>query len=172
MKKLLSLVLALAVMLCCVSVFAEEAQEVELPELYKSDFTVDENGWFANNCAIAVADGALVITGRSAGWQSANLNCPLKGNTEYKFSVAIYQDALDSANFKISAAQNGANWISTESAPVPKGEWTTIEGVLTTGDFTAFTLYVETDDDPEFNKIDFQIKDFTICGPADGIAAE
>lgn len=171
MKKLLSLVLALVMMFGCASVFAEEA---ELTELYKSDFTAENfGGWFGNNCSIALGDeGALVISGRTAGWQTANIVCPLKANTEYKFSVAVYQDALDSANFKISAAQNDANWISTEpSAAVPKGEWTTIEGTLTTGDFTKFVLYVETDDDPEFNKIDFQIKDFTIFGPADGLAA-
>ena len=54
MKKILSLVLALMMALGCVTVFAEEA---ELTELYKSDFTAENfDGWYGNNCQVALAD--------------------------------------------------------------------------------------------------------------------
>lgn len=169
MKKILSMVLALVMILGCVSVFAEEA---ELPELYKSDFTAENfDGWYGNNCTITVTEeGACAVTDRAAGWQAPNRVFPLKGGVEYKVSVQVYQDALDTVNFKISCAQNNGNWISTEDVAVPKGEWTTVEGTLTTGDFTDFILYVETEDEASANKIDFQILDFTVCGPEDGFA--
>ena len=170
MKKILSLVLALMMALGCVTVFAEEAA---LTELYKSDFTAENfDGWYGNNCQIALADdGALLCSGRSAGWQSPNRVFPLKAGVEYKISVQVFQDALDTVNFKLSAAQDNGNWISTDLAAVPKGEWTTVEGTLTMGEFQSFILYIETEDEASANKIDFQIKDFIVSGPADGFAA-
>ena len=169
MKKILSLVLVLMMALGCVTVFAEEA---ELPELYKSDFTAENfDGWYGNNCQIAVADdGSLICNGRSAGWQSPNRVFPLKAGVEYKISVQVYQDALDTVNFKLSAAQDNGNWISTDLVAVPKGEWTTVEGTLTMGEFKDFILYVETEDEANANKIEFRILDFVVCGPADGFA--
>lgn len=167
MKKFLSFALALVMMLGCVSVFAEEA---ELPELYKSDFTAENfDGWYGNNCQISVTDdGAILCSGRSAGWQSPNRAFPLKGGVEYKISVQVYQDALDTVNFKISAAQDNGNWISTDLVAVPKGEWTTIEGTLTMGDYKDFILYVETEDEASANKIEYKLLDFTVYGPEDG----
>ena len=170
MKKILSLVLALVMMLGCSAVGAEE-EAPELPELYRSDFTLENaDGWYGNNCTGEVVDdgAAYAVSGRTLGWQAPNRVFPLKPGVEYKVSVQVYQEAMDVANFMISAAQDGANWVNIVAAEVPKGEWTTIEGVFTPGEFSEFILYVETDDDAK--TIDFKICEFVICGPEDGLA--
>ena len=76
MKKILASVLALILILSCVSAFAEG----ELVELYKSDFTkADMDGWVANNARGTVdEEGNFVISGR-AGLDGPHQAVPAEG---------------------------------------------------------------------------------------------
>ena len=160
MKKLFVMLLAMAMLIAAVSAWAEGGAV----ELYKSDFTQEGmEGWFANNATGTVTEeGAFLITGRSQDWMAPKRVFPLKAGVEYTVTVEVYQEAADSAVFKISVEQDGANWINLVSADVPKGEWTTLETTFTLEQFNEYSLYVETENAPT---LDYQIRNFTILGP-------
>ena len=162
MKKILAAVLALVLVLGGVSVFAEG----ELVELYKSDFTKEGmDGWVANNATGNVdEEGNFVITGRTSDWMAPIKTFPLQPGVEYKVTVEVYQDALDTAMFSITIAQDDANWrhlCGEEDPVVNKGEWTTLEAVFTLEPFGKYQLYEES---PQ-NTNDYKIRNFTIYGP-------
>ena len=159
MKKVLVVLMALVLALASVSALAEQA------EVYKSDFTLDGmDGWFANNASGKVTeDGAFLITGRSQDWMAPKRVFDLESGVEYTVCVEVYQDAVDSATFQISVAQDGANWINLVAADAPKGEWTKLETTFTLEKFKEYSLYVETIGAPT---LDYQIRNFTIMGPA------
>lgn len=162
MKKILASVLALILILSCVSAFAEG----ELVELYKSDFTkADMDGWVANNARGTVdEEGNFVISGRVQDWMAPIKQFPLKAGVEYKVTVEVFQDALDTATFSITIAQDDGNWIhlcGEEDPVVNKGEWTTLEAVFTLEPFGKYQLYVESPG----NTNDYKIRNFTIYGP-------
>ena len=74
------------------------------------------------------------------------------------------QDEADAARFMISVAHTRGGVESYEnlgSATAKKGEWTTVTGSYTAGDYERFVLYVETTGAPELS---FRMKDFTLEG--------
>ena len=160
MKKILVMLVAMAMAMGCLSAWAEDG----LVELYKSDFTAEDmEGWFANCATGAVTEeGAFRITGRTADWNAPKRVFGLKDGIEYKVTVEVYQDAVESATFKISVEQDGANWVNLLVAEVPKGEWTSLEVTFTLEKYNEYSLYVETEG---FANIDYEIRDFTILGP-------
>ena len=163
MRKILAVLLAMALAMGCFSAWAEEET---LPELYRSDFTLDGmDGWFANNATGEVTEeGAFAISGRSADWNAPKRVFDLKAGVEYKVTVEVYQDAVEAATFKITVEQDGGNWINLTSAEAPKGEWTTLEATFTLEQFNEYALYVETENNAS---LDYQIRNFTIYGPAE-----
>ena len=161
MKKILAAVLALIMILGCTSVYADD-----MVELYKSDFTKAQcDGWYGNCAPYKVTDeGDFFMYSRSQGWNAPKREFKLQPGVEYKVTVEIYQESMDTVPFMMSVEQDGANWVNLiTDVQVPKGEWTTMEGTFTLEKFKKYELDVETTD--EFAKVDFKIRNFTIYGP-------
>ncbi len=156
MKKFMMLLLAL--LMCLTAAQAEEAG-------YASDFSAGSDGWYARSgggAAVAAADGALTITGRTEDWHSPGRDFALVPGENYAVSVQVKQDGAPQATFRISVAHtlNGAESYENLAEGVAKrGEWTTISGACLAGQFDRFVLYVETSGAPT---LDFAIRDFRV----------
>lgn len=172
MKKILAAVLALVMMMGCVSVFAEG----DIVVLYESDINASKrDGWAANNCTVTPDDeGVLTVTGRTAAWQAPQHVFKLQPGVEYTISFEVYQEALDevvisiTANCKLNGAQDYVHLLGEEEATkglVKKGEWTTIEAVYTfESEPVDCFLYIETIGD-ETATIDYKVRNIVIKGP-------
>lgn len=165
MKKSLSLLLALALVFTCLIAQAESVS------VYQSDFTKGADGWVARSAGTAqirTVDGALRITGRESNWNSPGRDFDLIPDGQYRLSVQVYQDTLDSAEFMISVAHTkfgNETYENLARGVALKGEWTTLEGVYFAGDYDRFVLYVETVDTPAFAHLSFDIRDFRVEAP-------
>ncbi len=160
MKRLLCLLFSLLLLLPT----AAMAQDALFT--YQSDFSADTNGWYARStggASLSVADGALTITGRGQDWHSPGRDFPLENAGEYSLSAQVYQNSVDNASLMISIAHKTADGAETYEniafANVPKGQWTTLSGKYTAGDFTTYVLYVETSGAAE---LEYSMKDFTV----------
>ncbi len=161
MKRILSLILAAALLLAAGLSAAEDALLQ-----YASDFSQGTDGWYprsAGEAAIAVTDeGALKITGRTAAWNSPGREFPLTDNRAYDFSVEIRQEAAPSVTFIVSVEHSRFNLASYENlvtAPVPQGQWVKLEGTYMPYGYDNYVLYVETSGD---GTADFEIRNFTL----------
>nr|AIF25908.1 putative glycosyl hydrolase family 10 [uncultured bacterium Ad_010_C07] len=134
---------------------------------YHSDFSRDTDGWYARSmgeASLSLEDGALAIAGRADDWNSPGRDFRLEKGETYALSVRVMQDEADAARFMISVAHTRGGVESYEnlgSATAKKGEWTTVTGSYTAGDYERFVLYVETTGAPELS---FRMKDFTLEG--------
>jgi endo-1,4-beta-xylanase len=133
---------------------------------YQSDFSAGTDGWYARStggASLSFQDGALTITGRDTDWHSPGRDFPLENTGVYDLSVEVYQDSMDSANLMISIAHKTADGAETYEnlafGNAKKGQWTTLKGTYTAGDFTTYVLYVETSGAGE---LEFSMKDFTV----------
>ncbi len=160
MKKILCLLLTLALLLPCASLAENELYS------YQSDFSADTDGWYARStggAVLAIADGALSITGRDQDWHSPGRDFPLENTAEYQLSVQVYQDTADSVPMMISIAHKTSDGAETYEnlafATVPKGQWTTLSGKYKAGDFTTYVLYVETSGAADLS---YSMKDFSV----------
>ena len=142
---------------------AEESTEPPID--YKSDFSAGTDGWYARSgggAALSVTeDGALLITGRTATWNSPGRDFALVTGKPYKISVWVKQDQLKDPILMVSIAhtRNGSESYENLGTVVAKqGEWCLIECSYIAGRYDKNVLYVE----GAGAETDFMIKDFTI----------
>ena len=160
LKKIVSVCLA-ACLVCAGCALAEEGCFVS----YHSDFSAGTDGWYARSAggaAVSVTEEGLKITGRTASWNSPGRDFPLQAGKEYALSVRVRQESQATANFMISVAHSKAGTESYENlatGAAKKGEWTTVAGTWTPGEYDNYILYVET---AGSDTLDFTIADFTV----------
>lgn len=174
MKKVLAALVALVLVLGCVSVLAEG----DIVVLYQSDIKADKrDGWMANNCTVTPDDeGVLTVTGRTAAWQAPQHVFKLQAGVEYTISFEVYQEAFDevvisiTANCKIDGAQAYVHLLGSDEEEavkglVKKGEWTTIETTYTFESEPADCfLYIETIGD-DTATMEYKVRNIVIKGP-------
>lgn len=161
MKKTLILLLVLS-LLGCFSAMAEET-------VYQSDFSAGTDGWYARSGggarASVTADDALRTEGRTADWHSPGRDFDLVPGGKYSLRVQVRQEQRDSAAFMISVAHTADGAESYENlarGTALKGQWTTLQGTYTAGEFDRFVLYVET---VGASDLAFDIRDFRVTAP-------
>ena len=135
---------------------------------YHSDFSAGTDGWYARSmggATLSLTDGgALAIAGRTDNWHSPGRDFGLQAGETYELSVQVKQDDMDEARFMISVAHTKGGVESYENlafATAKKGEWTTVAGRWTAGEYDRYVLYVETTGAPTLS---FEMKDFTLEG--------
>lgn len=131
---------------------------------YASDFSKGADGWYARSAggaSVSVTDEkALLITGRTATWNSPGRDFPLVAGKTYNLSVQVKQEQLDSANFILSIAHKSGENESYENlgtCTARKGEWTMLTATYVAGPWDTYVLYVE----GGHADTEFAIKDFT-----------
>ena len=141
----------------------EVAESTEPPIDYVSDFSAGEDGWYARSgggASISVTDEqGLLITGRTATWNSPGCDFALVPGKTYNLSVLVKQDQLDSTGFILSIAHTRDDAESYENlgtCTAKKGEWTLIQCTYVAGRYDKYVLYVE----GGAADTEFQIKDF------------
>ena len=99
MKKLISLLLALCLLLSLSSALADGNTLV-----YASDFTAGTDEWFARGAesVFRTTEATLRTEGRTSDWNSTGRYFELVAGNRYNLSVEVYQDGEDSAAFMIS----------------------------------------------------------------------
>ena len=143
----------------------EVAESTEPPIEYKSDFSAGTDGWYARSAGSAslsvTEEQGLLITGRTATWNSPGRDFALVTGKTYNISVLVKQDVTDSTGLMVSVAHSRDGSESYENlgtATAKKGEWTLIQCTYIAGRYDKFVLYVE----GGAEDTEFQIKDF-IC---------
>ncbi|MCR4886745.1 MAG: endo-1,4-beta-xylanase [Clostridiales bacterium] len=165
MKKILSLMLVLALTLGCVPALAAGVT------VYSSDFTQGPDGWVARSMGsawITAENGALRIEGRESDWHSPGRDFDLKEGVRYTLRVLVMQSETEHADFMISVAHklNGQEtYENLAFATVNRGAWTTLQCEYTPAYFDSYVLYVETKGAPTLS---YSIKNFVVAAP-DGI---
>lgn len=165
MKKILALMLALAVALGCASALAAGTT------VYSSDFSEGADGWVARSMGsafITAENGALRIEGRQSNWHSPGRNFELREGVRYILKVQVLQSEVQQADFMISVAHtlNGQEtYENLAFATVNKGAWTTLQCEYTPGHYDQYILYVETKNAPTLS---YSIRKFVVSAP-DGI---
>ena len=161
MRKLILLLAALLLM--ALPAPAEERM------VYQSDFSAGLDGWYARSTGSArvsrQAPNALRIEGRGADWHSPGRDFELIPGTAYTLSVQVRQEEADEAQLMVSVAHTRAGAESYENlarGTVKRGEWTTLRGQYTAGDYDRFVLYVETVGAPELS---YEMRFFRIYAP-------
>nr|AHF26235.1 endo-1,4-beta-xylanase [uncultured bacterium Contigcl_1794] len=162
MKRFGILLLVLALMMSCLSVAGAAGKEI-----YVSSFIAGTDGWYARGAqrVFRTTEATLRTEGRSSDWHSPGRNFDLIEGGEYTLSVEVYQDDVESANFMVSIAHSkngGETYENLARGSAKKGEWTTLEGTYTAGDFDQFVLYVETTGAPELS---YEIRNFRVDAP-------
>ena len=136
--------------------------------VYLSDFTNTADGWVARStgtASVRAAGGSLRIEGRESDWHSPGRDFGLVPGGRYELSVEVLQNDEDSADFMISVAHTkdgGETYENLARGTAKRGEWTTLSGSYTAGDFDRFVLYVETVAAPTLS---FEIRSFRIDAP-------
>lgn len=140
---------------------------------YRSDFTLDTDGWYGRGASIRITADGLYTEGRSATWNSPGRAFSLAAGANYDIQVEVLQTELDSGRFILSVehARDGVtSYENLVSADVPRGEWTTLAVSWTAGSYDTYVLYVE----GGAADTSFVIRDFRLAGaaPADHAAVE
>ncbi len=142
----------------------EAVESTEPPIDYASDFSAGTDGWYARSAggaALSVTDeGGLLITGRTATWNSPGRDFELVTGKTYVLSVLVKQDEADSLGFLLSVAhtRNGEeSYENLATGNARKGEWTLYQCTYVAGRYDKFVLYVE----GGAADTSYQIKDFT-----------
>ena len=158
MKKFL--VFLMALLLCASFAAAEEAAAFG----YESDFSTTTDGWYARSAGSAkvslTEEQGLLITGRTATWNSPGRDFALVPGKTYALTVKVKQDELASTTLTLSVAYTAGGAESYEnlaSCTAKRGEWTTMQATYIAGEYDKFVLYVEGGE----ATTSFQIKDFT-----------
>ena len=162
MKKLLMLLLAL---LLCTPVACAQTQT------YESDFSVDEDGWYARGAVLQRVKDGLFVYGRTATWNSPGRAFDLVPGAVYQISVEVKQARIDSANFILSCEHARGGETSYENiafGTAGRNEWVTLAAQWTAGDFDTYVLYIEgaEADTP------FTIRNFKLTGAAPRAAGD
>ena len=160
-RKIFSLLLALCLLCGCTSALAGKKTD-----LYQSDFSADEDGWYGRGCqSFRTEDNTLKSVGRTAAWNSPGRDFDLIEGGKYQFSVEVKQADVNSAKFMVSIAhtKNGVEtYENLARGTGNKGKWVTLKGTYTAGAFEKNVLYVETVND---DSIDFEIRNFKLWAP-------
>ena len=135
--------------------------------VYESRFAAGDDEWYARGASKVyhTTEATLRTEGRTANWHSPGRAFELVADNLYVLSVEVYQDEADSANFMISLEKSDSSGTGYENlvrGTVKKGEWTTLTGQYTAGDYERYVLYVETTDAPTLN---FEIRNFRVESP-------
>ncbi len=168
MKKILSLMLALALALECVPALAAGVT------VYSSDFSQGPDGWVARSMGsawITAENGALRIEGRESDWHSPGRDFDLREGVRYTLRVQVLQSETERADFMISVAHKLDGQETYENlafATVNRGAWTTLQCEYTPAYFDSYVLYVETKGAPTLS---YSIRKFVVAAP-DGIPRE
>ena len=167
MKRWIWLILAV-----CLAAAAAGAAADGNTLVYESAFAAGDDGWFARGAqkVYHTTEATLRTEGRTADWNSPGRFFELAPGNEYTVSADIFQNDTDSANFLISLERTddaGTGWDRLVPGKVKKGEWTTLSGTFTPGEYDSYVLYVETDGSPE---ISYEIRNFRLESP-NGIPA-
>lgn len=159
MRRLLLSLLLLSLLLLPLCAVCEEM-------VYVSDFSIDTDGWYPRSMGGArlsvTGEGALAITGRSDNWHSPGRDFDLEPGVKYSLSMQVRQNSMPSAGIMISVAQTAygmESYANLGSATAKLGEWTTVTGTYTAGEFDRFVFYAETQNAP---LLDFEIRNFTV----------
>ncbi len=137
---MLGFLVILSLLFSAVPAFVEEDAVV-----YASDFSRDADGWYGRGASVGVSGGVLSTGGRASDWNSPGRDFDLIEGGKYHLSAQVRQNDRDSANFMISVAHSRDGVESYENlarGTAKKGEWTTLQGDYTAGDFERFVLYV------------------------------
>lgn len=137
MKKLVILFICL---LFSLSVACAEVQT------YESDFTAGTDGWYGRGASVSASAEGLLVTGRTATWNSPGRAFDLVPGSTYEISVEVKQSEIDSGRFILSCEHARGGETSYENiafATVAKDEWTTLSATWTAGDYDTYVLYVE-----------------------------
>ena len=139
------------------------AESTEPPIDYTSDFSKDEDGWYARSAGGAsihlTDEQGLKIVGRTATWNSPGRDFALVAGKTYNLSVMVKQDQTASTGFILSIAHTRDGEESYENlgtCTAKQGEWTMIQATYVAGRYEKYVLYVE----GGAADTEFQIKDF------------
>ncbi len=162
MKRWVGLLMAVCLVMTMAAACAEKETLV-----YASAFAAGDDDWFARGASRVyhTTDATLRTEGRTDNWHSPGRYFELVADNLYTLSVEVYQDGADSADFMISLEKtddSGTGWENLVKGTVKKGEWTTLSGSYTAGDYDSYVLYVETTDAPT---LDFEIRNFRVESP-------
>ena len=143
---------------------APEAEASDAPALsYESDFTAGTDGWYARSAggaAVSVTEeDGLLITGRTATWNSPGRDFALTTGKTYTLSVLVKQNEVDATDFILSIAhkRDGAeSYENLVTATARKGEWTLMQATYIAGRYDTYVFYVE----GGAANTSYQIKDF------------
>ena len=144
---------------------APEAAESDAPALsYESDFSAGADGWYARSAggaAVSVTnEQGLLITGRTATWNSPGRDFELTTGKTYALSVLVKQDELDSTGFILSIAHKrdgSESYENLATCTAKKGEWTLMQATYVAGRYDTYVFYIE----GGAEDTSYQIKDFT-----------
>ena len=159
MRRLVTLLLVLILVFNCIPLNAENKV------IYQSDFSKDEDGWYGRGASAHASKKVLHVTGRQSDWNSPGRDFELVPGENYTFSVQVYQNHLDSADFIVSVAHTSDGIETYENLArrsVKKGRWTKIEGSYTPGQYDSYVLYVET---TGAASLSFDMKNFVLTAP-------
>lgn len=140
------------------------AESTEPPVDYASDFSADTDGWYARSAggaAVSVTqEQGLLITGRTATWNSPGRDFPLVTGKTYTLSVLVKQDEVDSTGFILSIAHSrdgSESYENLATCTARKGEWTLMQCTYVAGRYDKYVFYIE----GGAANTSYQIKDFT-----------
>ena len=141
----------------------EMEESTEPPIDYTSDFSQGEDGWYARSAGTAVLsitdEQGLLITGRTATWNSPGRDFALVPGKTYNLSVLVKQDQSVSTGFILSIAHTRDDEETYENlgtCTAKQGEWTMIQCTYVAGRYDKYVLYVE----GGAADTEFQIKEF------------
>lgn len=140
------------------------AESTEPPVDYASDFSAGTDGWYARSAggaAVSVTqEQGLLITGRTATWNSPGRDFPLVTGKTYTLSVLVKQDEVDSTGFILSIAHSrdgSESYENLATCTARKGEWTLMQCTYVAGRYDKYVFYIE----GGAANTSYQIKDFT-----------
>ena len=161
MKRILALLTAVCLAGGCACALADNAKTI-----YISDFSTDKDGWYGRGAvSFRTEESTLRTEQRSSDWNSPGRDFDLVPGGKYELSVEVKQDEQENASFMISVAHSAAGVESYENlarGTAKKGEWVTLRGSYTAGDYDRFVLYVET---TGAGSLSYEIRNFTVVAP-------
>ncbi len=163
MKKLISLLLVLVMMLPVFSVMAEEEYLTSYSAVFEWG---DMEGWHARSAdggaKLNLVANMLNIKGRTEPWNSIAKEFNFQPGTEYSYSLEVRQMTLDTADFILSMAHSKdgqETYENLQTVTAKKGEWVEFSGKFTPAEFDNYILYVETAGN---GTLDYAIRNITV----------
>ncbi|MDO5435963.1 MAG: endo-1,4-beta-xylanase [Clostridia bacterium] len=145
MKRILSVLLVLCMLLPLVPAAAEDESEI----FYISDFSENTGAWYArgDETRLTVSDGMLHVSGRKKKTDTAVLDLQLKDGLLYSFTAEIVQNAKSSVEFSMTVERkkNGStSYTNLGKVKVSKGETASITGEWLAEKYDSYAFYIST----------------------------